>query len=91
MPENILFCVSDCWTQFRIVRATDAYSAVHKVHTRKTYKQIQPEMLTEQTVIHVMCCEYNGLNKEYLDRCTNDVDRVLLMDTFIDTLHYQII
>lgn len=91
MTKDKLFCVSDCWTMLQIVRTSDADAAVHIVHTRKKYQQIPSNKLSDHSVVHATCCEYSGSNKERLEGCSNDIDRILLMDMFYDTSHYQII
>lgn len=90
MTESNLFCVTDCWTNYQVVRATNANSAVHKVFYKKNYKLIPSNKLTDQTVIHVTCCPYVGVNRERIDSCSNDIDRILLIDILFDTKHYQI-
>lgn len=89
MTDSKLFSVTD-WSSYKIVRATNANTAVQMVHKRKSYKVIPREELTEFTVTHIMCCEYSGETKQRLSKCVSDVDRILLMDMSLETSHYQI-
>lgn len=89
MNNNKAFSVTN-WNTYQIIKATDAASAVAKAYPQKVYRLIPPPELTENTVTHIMCCEYEGNSKSRINSCTNDIDKILLMDSMKETFHYQI-
>jgi hypothetical protein len=90
MTQGTLFSVTDCWSKYQIVRASNSSSAVHKLYTQKTYKLIPKDQLNDRSIVHVMCCEYTGSQKEHISNCSNDIDRILIMHNLPETDHYQI-
>ncbi len=57
MGNQPRFCVSD-WNSYKIVRADDHFSAVHKCYKKRRFRLIGEDELDDNTVTHAMCCEY---------------------------------
>lgn len=45
--------------------------------------------LSELTVSHAMCCEYHEGIAVMLNTCKNDIERILLLNTEPETVHFQ--
>lgn len=78
------------WSTYKIVVASDSCAAIHKSYKDKNFRLIGYEELDDQTVTHAMCCEYSDYMKIKFQSCTDDMDRILLMNILPQTQHYQL-
>ncbi|NVD07897.1 hypothetical protein FCU94_13480 [Vibrio sp. JPW-9-11-11] len=83
-----LFSVTD-WKSYYLVKANSADEAVKNTYS-KTFTRIDNSTLTDETVVHAMCCEYQAGVETILESMTQNIDRVLWLDAYPDTLRYQV-
>jgi hypothetical protein len=86
--ESKLFCVSN-WYDYALVRALSPQAAVHQRYSSKTFVLLDNLHVDEDTAVSAMCCEYSGFVEDCLEQCQHDMDRVLWLDMYPDTLRYQ--
>lgn len=84
-----LYCVSN-WQSYLIVRANSPIEALHQTY-QKSYRFIENSNVHHGTVVHAMCCEYKGYAETVLENLSSDIDRVLFLDAYTNTLRYQVI
>ena len=84
-----LYSVTD-WQSYYLVEAASPRDALGRVYGIKHYTLIDNATLTEETVVHMMCCEYRWYAETILESLNHDIDRVLWLDANPDTLRYQI-
>lgn len=89
VPNLSLYCVSD-WQTYQLILAKSPEEALFQIY-KKHYNMIDNFLLNEETVVHAMCCEYKGYAETILERYTSDIDRVLFLDSYENTLRYQAI
>ncbi|EEX94058.1 hypothetical protein VIOR3934_08386 [Vibrio orientalis CIP 102891 = ATCC 33934] len=84
-----LYCVSN-WYDYALVEAESPYAAVQARYGRE-YRPLKSDSVTQDCVVHAMCCEYRGYVETILERFRLDIDRVLWLDWYEDTLRFQLI
>ncbi|CAH6891306.1 conserved hypothetical protein [Vibrio chagasii] len=89
MEHHKQYFVTD-WKTCGVVKAIKHQAAVEITYTRKRYRLIPSSELNEDTVTHVMSAEYEDIIEHLLERCTTNVDRVLVMNSRPETHHLQI-
>ena len=82
-----IYCVTD-WYSYFLVEAHSPLEAIAKKYSRN-YRYIYNKLVSEDTVVSVMCCEYEGYVETCLERLAIDADRVLWMDAYPETLRFQ--
>ena len=87
MATNI-YCVTD-WFSYFLVEADSPLEAIAKKYSRH-YRYIDNKLVSEDTVVSVMCCEYEGYAETCLEKLAFDADRVLWMDSYPGTLRFQL-
>ena len=83
-----LYCISN-WFSYFLVEADSPLEAIAKKYSRH-YRNIDNKLVSEDTVVSVMCCEYKGYVKTCLKKLTFDADRILWMDAYPETLRFQL-
>ncbi|WP_081455037.1 hypothetical protein [Vibrio caribbeanicus] len=87
-PIKKYYCISN-WHSYFLVEASSPLEAIASKYNG-TYRYIGDEILSDDTVVSVMCCEYKGYVESCLESLTLDVDRVLWMDAYPETLRFQV-
>ncbi|UPQ89903.1 hypothetical protein [Vibrio sinaloensis] len=84
-----LFSVSD-WRSYHLVRAISPQDALKQAFGDKLFQIIDNSELNDDTVVHAMCCEYKAEVESALESLYRDLDRVLWLDAYPNTLRYQV-
>lgn len=87
-PIKKYYCISN-WHSYFLVEASSPFEAIASKYNG-TYRYIGDEILSDDTVVSVMCCEYKGYVESCLEALTLDVDRVLWMDAYPETWRFQV-
>ena len=82
-----LYCVTN-WRNCSLVNAKSAIEAIHSIYGRH-YQLLDNQVITQDCVVHVMCCEYQGYVEAILEHMYSDIDRVLWLDMYQNTLRFQ--
>ena len=82
-----LYCVTN-WRDYSLITAKSPMAAIQSLYGRH-YELLDNQTLTQDCVVHVMCCEYQGYVESILERMYRDIDRVLWLDMYQDTLRFQ--
>ncbi|MEL7385279.1 MAG: hypothetical protein AAGJ88_16980, partial [Pseudomonadota bacterium] len=73
-------------TQFRAVW----FSVRITQQSHKQFQIIDDSEINDDTVVHAMCCEYKANVESALESLSRDIDRVLWLDAYPNTLRYQV-
>lgn len=84
-----LYCVSD-WHSYHLVQASCSLEALFRTYG-KQYQPIDNSKLSDDTIVHGMCCEYVGDIELLFENLTLDIDRVLLLDAYSETERFEIL
>lgn len=84
-----LFSVSD-WHTYHLVQASNPSDALMQVFGDKQFQIIDDSEINDDTVVHAMCCEYKANVESALESMSRDIDRVLWLDAYPNTLRYQV-
>lgn len=79
-----LYCVSD-WSNYILVHASSPEEAISHL-TNRSLKRISN--VTDDSVSLVMCCLYEHL-EHILENCTDDMQRVLILNEYPHTIHFN--
>ncbi|MEX0335911.1 hypothetical protein [Vibrio tubiashii] len=82
-----LYCVTN-WRDYSLITAKSPMAAIQSLYGRH-YQRLDNQTLTQDCVVHVMCCEYHGYVESNLERMHRDIDRVLWLDMYQNTLRFQ--
>ncbi|CAK1770765.1 conserved hypothetical protein [Vibrio crassostreae] len=86
--DEKLFCVSN-WNDYGLVYARDPLQALQKRYGRSDYYQVLHQDLTDFTIVNAICAEYTGKLESILEECTNDFDRVYLLNNSPNTKFFS--
>ncbi|RSD30330.1 hypothetical protein [Vibrio pectenicida] len=87
--SKTLYCISD-WLTYFLIRADSPQAALKEAYNRD-YKLLDNKAVTEDTVVNAMCCEYKGYVETVLEGTQMDADRVLWLDSYAETLRFQLL
>lgn len=84
-----LYCVSN-WHDYSLIEGASPHAAIEAQYGRQ-FRLLKSDNITFDSVVHAMCCEYRGYAETILERMNTDIDRVLWLDEYQDTLRFQLI
>lgn len=80
------YAVSD-WSNYKLVDANSPILAARAIKDSPLTWIAHP---SDDTVTHVMVVEYSGYNETILMKCSDDMQRVLILNELDNTYHFQI-
>ncbi len=85
-----LYCVSN-WYDYHLISASSPVEAISLVYgVKNSYELIDNNVLSDSTVVALMCNKYFGFVEHTLENLPSDMDRVLWLDCHRDTIRFRL-
>lgn len=85
----MLYCVTD-WYNYQLVEANSPLHAAQQLTKRHDIREIHSDELTQSSVTCAMSVRYEGYIEGVLESCSDDMARVLILNQYKHTHHFQI-